>query len=745
MGFLNKLKGKLEQRKSDQNGAPPQQPLQAPQVPARDYQASSAASPLFSPISVNPPPSQIQPSNSHPVPLPSFYKQDGPIETNNFYGNLLVEKQNLPIWTHPYSVWKCDDDQFRGLAVSHTTAKQRVFGDDPNANPCKYFFSPVGICSLVLGASEFQNGFSFRVGECKRFSCGARFEINGGAMSTKLVQGMGFVTGVYEGRISPRLGSKVGIQGLEQKGTFNGLHKYVLTLFDGSKWVLYSSSDGWRLENQNSAVAGTSGNGLVQIARLPDQCNDSVYDSAAGTYVVDMNLSGNVDGDKGTYAFNYSTAGNSSKVIQWFLPHHYASADSSMDSQKIGGLELDSTCKGVMKAYLTSSFTMREQLPPSSLQFDPYKEGSGSQGYSSDAKNRIKEVATQEISSFDVVAVSNTDSMYTSGKILDKGAFMLYVAAFVLQDENLAKQQLAKMKQAFERFISNKQQAPLIYNNTWKGLVSSAGLNDGNFYCDFGNCFYNDHHFHYGYHIHAAALVVLVDQKYGDGTFLNTSKEWIETLIRDVCNPSDKDPYFPVFRSFDFFNGHSFANGLFAHGDGKDEESSSEDYHCYYGVKLWGMVSGNKELDEIGSLILGIERRAMNTYMLYRSDNTTIPANFKANKVSGILFENKIDHATYFGMNREFIHGIHMIPITPISNFMRNTQFVKEEWQEMHLGDLSNQIDSGWKGLLKLNSAIIDPQGAWQFFSDNNFQDQWLDNGMSRTWSLAYCSGMGGH
>ncbi|QPG73807.1 hypothetical protein FOA43_001121 [Brettanomyces nanus] len=765
MGLIDRLKGKFEQNfdvQSDQtpqwnlhqnsNKPLPQQPLPPPPIPARDYRLNKPLTPsssLFSPISISPPVSQIEKTDFHPVPLPSFYNQEGPIETNNFYGNLLVEKQDLPVWTHPYSVWKCDDDQFKGLAVSHISSKQKVFGDVPNSNPCKYFFSPVGICSLLLGAVEFQHGFDLKLGECKRFSCGTRFETRGasGSLIAKLVQGMGMVSGLYSGNITPRLASKVGFQSFDNKGrTVNGLSKHVIKLFDGTKWILYSSVNTWRQETPNSIVAATQVNdvSLVQIAKLPGNGNESTYDDSAGAFVTDMTLSGSADHGKATYKLNYTIGGNSGsgKVIQWFLPHHYDSADSSMDLQLLQGAELDSTCKGTMKAYLTDSFVMSEQLPPKELQFNPYKEGKGCKGCSSDSLWIIRKVATEEIDSFDVINASNTDSMYTAGKILDKGAFILYVAAFVLQDKNLVRTQLDKMKQAFERFISNNQQEPLVYNTSWKGVVSSAGLKDGNFYCDFGNCFYNDHHFHYGYHIHAAALVAQVDQKYGDGTFFNHCKDWIETLIRDVCNPSDQDRYFPVFRCFDFFNGHSFANGLFAHGDGKDEESSSEDYHCYYGIKLWGIVSGNEKLDQLGSLILAIERRAMNMYMLYSDDNRVIPVNFKANKVSGILFENKIDHATYFGMNKEYIHGIHMIPMTPVSNYIRTSQFVREEWDQQHLGELVNQIDSGWKGLLWLNKAIIDPQGAWNFFSDNGFQDRWLDNGMSRTWSLAYCSGM---
>ncbi|ODQ47462.1 hypothetical protein PICMEDRAFT_15412 [Pichia membranifaciens NRRL Y-2026] len=702
-----------------------------------------------SPISTAPPVGSIQTTSVHPVPLPSFYDQPGPIETNNFYGNFLVEDQNLPVWTHPYSVWKSTDDQFKGLGISHTEASQRVYGDDPLSNPVKYFFNPVGICSMMLSAEEFQSqDFDFRVGDLQRFSAGVKLIAKtGGELHVNVVQGMGFITGIYDGRITPRLASKVGIQNLSLSGSLsNGIQKYLLKLFDNTEWVVYSNAS-FSQQSANSVIAQPyNGQIIVQIAKLCGEKSQQYYDEAAGSYVTGCTLSGDSKNGSCSYSFNYAIAGSSrsKKVLQWFLPHQINSMDQSMRSSLADGLSLDSTCKGSMSAFLIQKFIMVEQLPPEELKFDPWSDVNGVKGYSDNAKSVLSKVAQEEIQSFDVVNESDTDSMYTAGKILDKGAFILYVAAFVLQDDDLTLAMLGKMKQAFSRFIENRQKAPLCYENNWKGIVSTSGLNDGNFYCDFGNCFYNDHHFHYGYHIHAASLVALVDTQYGDGNWVNTARPWIETLIRDICNPNSKDMYFPVFRSFDFFNGHSFANGLFAHGDGKDEESSSEDYHAYYGIKLWATVTNNIQLLTVASLILSIEKRAMDLYMLYRNDNKVMPPNFIRNKVSGILFENKVDHATYFGMNKEYIHGIHMIPLTPMSNYIRSTDFVTEEWNEMALGPLASSIDGGWKGLLMLNLAIYNPQQAWEFFSKPDFQMSWLDNGMSRTWSLAYCAGMGG-
>ena len=49
---------------------------------------------------------------------------------------------------------------------------------------------------------------------------------------------------------------------------------------------------------------------------------------------------------------------------------------------------------------------------------------------------------------------------------------------------------------------------------TWGGVCSTCGLHDEQ--CDFGNGMYNDHHFHYGYHIYTAAVLARADPAWGE-------------------------------------------------------------------------------------------------------------------------------------------------------------------------------------------------------------------------------------
>jgi endo-1,3(4)-beta-glucanase len=108
------------------------------------------------------------------------------------------------------------------------------------------------------------------------------------------------------------------------------------------------------------------------------------------------------------------------------------------------------------------------------------------------------------------------------------------------------------------------------------------------------------------------------------------------------------------------------------------------------------------------------------------------------------LFENKVDHTTYFGNLTEYIQGIHMIPINPISAYIRTSTFVQEEWNTYFANRDPYSIDDGWRGILMADLAIIDPITSWKFFNNASFDYATLDGGASLTWYLTYAAGLGG-
>lgn len=693
---------------------------------------------IFSPIDTAKLPSFFEHKDGE-VKVPDGVSTKAPIATNSFYDNLLVEKQDFPVWTHPYSLWFSKSGPL-GLAVYHAQSNDIKFIGD---SPASAFYAPGGIKSVVLSSTDFLSTPNLSLENLSKFSATARFSKpdGDGYLDCPLVQGMGFATGIYH-KITPKLSSLVGFKALnEQSSPGNGVSKYKIDLDNDSSWLLFVTcpNDESVTFSQkgddivaDKAVDGT----IVQLAFASDVDADG-FDQAAGCYATDASLLADVSEDSVSYSLEYSTEGksNSGNPLVFALPHHLDSLDDST-KDAVTKTKLNTTTKGEATGILAKKITMKEDTGASKISFDPFTTIPDKKAnFSESALNAIRDAAKKEANG-DVKKESDQNSMYTSGKILAKYALILYVCHFVLKDDDLSKDLLQKMKDAIGKFANNKQQFPLFYDTQFKGIVSSAKGGE-----DFGNGHFNDHHFHFGYHIHAAAVTAHVDKDMG-GDWTDSIKQWVNCLVRDVANPSTDDGFFPVFRNFDFYNGHSWAKGLYGSGDGKDEESSSEDYNFTYAMKMWAQVIEDKNMEHRADLMLAITRRAMNHYFLYDDDNKTEPEKFVGNKVSGILFENKIDHSTYFGKNPEYIHGIHMLPITPVSSYIRGPKFVKQEW-EQKLKDVVDGADGGWKGVLMLNRALFDPDEAFKFFNDGNFDEKLLDNGQSRCWSLAYCAGVG--
>lgn len=687
------------------------------------------------------PPLDLFPRREHPARPPTT--NDGkPIPTNKFYTNILIGDQRLPTWTQPYSLWWSNADNFHGMAVSHVTREQFVYGPDPNAATTQYYFCPVGIQSIVFSSTAFNSGVSrLEIGECSDFSCKVNLLANDNSrkLTMYLVQGMGTITGIYNG-LTPRICSQVGFASVNKVNSpLSNVLKYELKLFNNVRWLMYviipqgHATPSFSLSDNNHLVSNIECKGCaIQIASSPQGTAD-YYDNCAGTYVTSAKLTGEItdDGNRGTYRIKYSING-SRKPLVFAAPHHVASFASEMGSKKTP-VQLDSTNMGKLTACIGTDVVMTETLP-TFIGFSPYSSfKSADKNITNDQKNLITQVATRELDG-DVVNESNLNSMYFSGKKLDKYAQIVFTCKYILNNDTLARKGLAKLKQAFERFSNNRQQNPLVYETTWRGLISVAGLN-GDPLQDFGNSYYNDHNFHYGYFVHAAAVIALVDRDLG-GNWVASVKPYVNNLIRDVANPSTDDRFFPRWRSFDWYAGHSWAKGILVSGDGKDQESSSEDFHFAYGMKLWGRVLGDGPMEARGNLMLAVLKRAMNTYMYYTPDNKVMPPKILGNKVSGILFENKVDYATWFSARTECKHGIHMIPVTSVSSYIRQSPYVRQEW-DAKLGGIVDGIDDGWRGILYSNKALFDPQSSYNFFAQSNFRNEWLDDGMSRTWSLA--------
>ncbi|KAJ1327998.1 endo-1,3(4)-beta-glucanase [Microdochium nivale] len=721
--------------------------------PATSTKTSTMAQPtatprniFAAPIATNAPSNMFPVRNDHPVPRKGV-KKSSPVGTNKFYGNLFLGNQNSQVYVHPYSVaWAKGQGATSswGMCVSHIEANQRVFGErKAETGAARYFLNPVGIQSLCLSAVELGSAATLTTDNLKSQSANVNLHAypNAQPMITfPLVQGMAYVTAVYHSG-TPVISTGILFKTVTRsnKSPKPGVTKYTMYLENGKVWHVYAYAQSGnpldlRVINNGLARSATPFTGFIQIAKDPGGA-ETILDAACAAYPVGVTLSGTANGKRGTYTFTFEKAGDqNTKLLMYALPHHLASFSKATAGAVQDKIRLQTTTKGIAKAVLADSWIMVEPNMPVSMDFAPWDPSSGPKRVLSNAAIEIiRPVALKEISQ-DMNAQTNQDSMYFAGKALAKFASICYTVNDLLKDPATAKAGLASLKAAFNRFATNKQIFPLYYENAWGGIVSSATYTTGNNGADFGNTFYNDHHFHYGYFVLTAAIIGYLDPSW----MTKTNIDFVNTLVRDISNPSTADKYFPVSRNFDWYHGHSWAHGLYETADGNDQESSSEDTMHAYAIKMWGKTVKDTSMEARGNLMLAIQSRSLNHYYLYTADNNVQPPEFIGNKVAGILFENKIDHTTYFGMNLEYIQGIHMLPLLPSTKYTRPSQFVNEEWSALFNQGRADRIEGGWRGILYGNLATIDANTAWQFFTRRDFNPSWLDGGASLTWYQAY-------
>ena len=536
------------------------------------------------------------------------------------------------------------------MSIQHTEASQRAFGPPNTAipgSPVQYFINPLGIQSLIMSATELGPSTVLTTDTLGTFSVNGNLQPQAGSTSSikfPLVQGMGFVTAIYT-NLQPTIQTGVFFRNVVSVGSpQSGVFKYRITLEDGKNWLLYAmpitGQDPKLMLVSNILLRGpTHWHGTIQIAKNPaGSSSESIYDHCAGVYATKASINGYVRGNVGAYQLSWTkacfSAGSrdpSSPLIMFALPHHLQSFDGATRSL-VKNITLQTTTKGTATAVIADSWTLLESSLPTDMGFEPWRPTVGAiKGISSRASQAILAVASSEVDQ-DMGAQTNLNSMYFSGKALSKFATIVFTVHTLARQTNLADKGLAKLKTAFALFTSNQQQYPLAYDSAWKGIVSTASYALKDSGADFGSSYYNDHHFHYGYFIHAAAIIA-----YLDPSWLPENQNWVNSLVRDVANPNTTDSYFPVFRSFDWYHGHSFAKGLFESGDSKDQESTSEDAMFAYSMKMWGHVIGDASMEARGNLMLSVLARTCQHYFLLQSDNTAQPSNFIGNKVTGIV------------------------------------------------------------------------------------------------------------
>lgn len=304
----------------------------------------------------------------------------------------------------------------------------------------------------------------------------------------------------------------------------------------------------------------------------------------------------------------------------------------------------------------------------------------------------------------------------------------LALIADQLGENDIAADCRNKMKEAYMPWLMAENEDAFVYDEDWGGLVPTLGLMDiGR---DFGAGWYNDHHFHQGYHLYAMAVVTKEDP-----AFLTDHRERLLDLVRNFGNPNRNDRYYTFARHKDFYAGHSWASGIIPNfGERANQESTSEAINAYYAIQLFGRTLENKNLEQFGRILLATELRSAAKYWQITSADDVYPKPFADNKVVGIRWATKADYATFFGANIEFIFGIQFLPFNPISELHLRKEWMLEAYPKVATALSSPELGSSWRGFIYMAHGVIDPVAAWNEITTE--LDGPYDNGNSKTNAL---------
>jgi endo-1,3(4)-beta-glucanase len=222
--------------------------------------------------------------------------------------------------------------------------------------------------------------------------------------------------------------------------------------------------------------------------------------------------------------------------------------------------------------------------------------------------------------------------------------------------------------------------------------------------------------------------------------------------IAHNCNfeakPAAVGPFFPGARHKVWFDGHSFASGMFPFGNGKSQESSSEAVNGYFGAYLWSVVR-NGAIDDpskdespqtdFARLLLAMEIQGARMYWQMSpeanpssvSEDSVSPytAQFRRNYMVGNLGMLDALCSTWFGDEELYIHMINLLPVTAATAELFHPDYAAQEYDKK-LRPLG-EVEMAWRGYVIADQAIVDPNSAW--VSAERLFSPTLDSGLSKS------------
>lgn len=477
----------------------------------------------------------------------------------------------------------------------------------------------------------------------------------------------------------------------------------------GSTWTQTGTTYTSTLNGQNYWSMAYLAPSAPSVAQAANEYKQYAYVFPTNTTAT---YSYNEGTSKLTTVFNVETVikeGIETNVLLGLLPHQWANLASG-SAQPTGYAY--SSIRGEIKTLDGNTFTVDHTFKgilPTLPYLDNY-----STGFSPAALDgKISQIENDGLATW-------TDS-YNEGQVMNR----LIQTARIADEtgDTVARDKMvATIKERLEDWLKAEagEVAFLFYYNTnWSTLIGyPAGHGQDN------NI--NDHHFHWGYFIHAAAFMEQFEPGWVD--------EWgpmINLMIRDAATSDRNDPLFPYLRNFSPYAGHSWANGFATFPFGNDQESTSESMQFASSLIHWGTITENNAIRNLGIYIYTTEQTATEEYWFDMYDRTFKPG--YGYKVASRIWGNGYDNQTFWTSDIAAAYGIEMYPIHGGSLYLgHNSTYASSLWTEISANTeiLSNQANPNlWHDVYWQYLSFTNPQAAINLY--NSYPERSLKFGIS--------------
>lgn len=441
-----------------------------------------------------------------------------------------------------------------------------------------------------------------------------------------------------------------------------------------------------------SYTSNLNGKDYLSVALLPDNSQSTLNEFKSRAYAFVTNSLVEWDYDESssvlTSTYRYETTlkdsaeGNINETISALYRHQWLNVNEPLTEHTY------TSPRGEMKVNFGNSFS-------TTLKFQGVLPALPNQGdYNPDVlKNLVSEIANETL---------NSGPSYENGKAMARFANLVHIADQLGQTTE-RDYFLSALKTRLEDWFTVGGSQEYSYNSNWDvltGYPSGYGADNQ----------INDHHFHSSYAIVSAATIAQYDPSWA------TQDQWggmVNMLIRDANNWDRNDALLPFLRSFDVYAGHSWAAGHGDFAEGNNQESSSESMNFASAAVLWGEVTGQTEIRDMGIFLYSTETTAVDQYW-FDVDNEVFPDDYP-HEVIAMVWGAKGVHATWFGGDPEFVHGINLLPITSGSLYLgRHPDHIVENYNEV-VDERSGQPNI-WKDIFWQYLALADANQALTYY-----------------------------